>query len=347
MTSLEQNFQGRRVVVTGGAGFIGSNLVRRLVGLGANVRVLDSLIVDSGANLFNLRGVESRIERCVADLGDVKKVGPLVAGCDLVFNLAGHINHLASISDPVRDLALNCESQLRFLEVCRAQGGGMKIVFTSTRQVYGAQDVLPVDENVPPRPCDVNGIHKLAAEAYHLMYSRVHGIRTTVLRLSNVYGPRMLVRPGAGTPLMGRLICKALDGETLEVFGDGKQLRDVVDVEDAVDGLLAAACAPGVDGEIINLGGTEVATVGELARAVLEAAGGGTLENVPFPVNRKTIDIGSIYLDCAKAARLLGWRPRVSLGEGLARAVAYHREHRREYWSPRAHALTSVANTSV
>jgi len=332
MLPFEQSLQGRRVVVTGGVGFIGSNLVRRLLSLGANVRVVDSLIADSGANLFNLHGVDDQIDLRVADLGDANAVGPLLAGCDLVFNLAGQLNHVSSISDPTRDLSLNCASQLRFLETCRAQGGGMKVVFASTRQVYGAQDELPVGEDAQPRPCDVNGIHKLAAESYHLLYGRLHGIRTTVLRLSNVYGPRMPVRSGASTPLMGRLVCKALDGQPLEVFGDGRQLRDVLDVEDAVDGLLAAGCSPGLDGEILNLGGTEVTSVGELARAVLDAVGGGTLKKVPFPVDRKTIDIGSIYLDCSKAARLLEWRPRVSLRDGLALTVAFYHQHRREYW---------------
>jgi UDP-glucose 4-epimerase len=346
MQRIEQTLFGRTVLVTGGMGFIGSNLVRRLIALGAQVHVVDSLVQSCGANRFNLADVEHRFRLHAVDIGNAAALRPLLARCDLVFNLAAQINHLQSISDPVRDLALNGESHLRFLETCRSSGGRMKVVFTSTRQVYGAQERLPVDEHVAPRPCDVNGVHKLSAEWYHLLYHRLHDIRATVLRLSNVYGPRMPLDLDAGTPLMGRFVCKVLEDETLEIFGDGSQVRDLLEVEDAVDGLLAAAVTPAADGEIFNLGGTEISTVGQIAQAVLEAAGGGRMRSLPFPAAHKAIDVGSIYLDCTKAARLLDWRPRVSLRDGLARTIAFYRQNRSEYWSPRPHSTISVATTN-
>jgi UDP-glucose 4-epimerase len=347
MSTVEEYFAGRPVIVTGGMGFIGSNLVRRLIALGAQVHVVDALIEGSGANRFNLGDVEHRFRLHAVDIGNVAAMTALVGRCDTVFNLAAQINHLRSIHDPVRDLQLNAESHLRFLETCRTHGGRMKIVFTSTRQVYGAQEHLPVSERAVTRPCDINGAHKLTAESYHLLYHRLHGLRATVLRLSNVYGARMPIGHDAAAPLMSRLLGKVLDGEDLEIFGEGAQLRDVLEVEDAVDGLLAAACAPAAEGEIINLGGTEVTTVGEIARAVLDAAGAGTLRSVPFPAAQRNIDIGSIYLDCTKAARLLDWKPRVCLRTGLARTVTFYREHRREYWSSPRHSTISEAATSV
>jgi UDP-glucose 4-epimerase len=347
MQPHDQAFAGRTVIVTGGMGFIGSNLVRRLLALGAQVHVVDALVDGSGANRFNLSDVEHRFRLHAVDIANGAALQPLLARCDLVFNLAAQINHLLSISDPVRDLALNGESHLRFLEACRVSGGRMKVVFTSTRQVYGVQERLPVDELATPRPCDINGVHKLSSEHYHLLYHRLHGVRSTVLRLSNVYGPRMTIGLDASTPLMGRLVRKVLEGEQLEVFGDGSQVRDVLEVDDAVDGLLAAACSPAADGEIFNMAGTEVTTVAQIAQAVLDAAGTGLLRTLPFPVARQNIDIGSIYLDCTKASRLLDWRPRVSLRDGLARTIAFYRENRSEYWSPRLHSTISVAATSM
>jgi UDP-glucose 4-epimerase len=345
MQPSEQSFVGRTVMVTGGMGFIGSNLVRRLIALGAEVHVVDSMIDGSGANRFNLPDVEDRFRVHTFDIGNAGALRPLLASCDLVFNLAAQINHLQSVSDPARDLALNAESHLRFLEACRVSGGRMKVVFTSTRQVYGAQEQLPVNERATPQPCDINGVHKLCAEWYHLLYHRLHGVRTTVLRLSNVYGPRMPIRLDASTPLMGRFVCKVLEGERLDVFGDGSQVRDVLEVEDAVDGLIAAARTPAADGEIINLSGTEVTTVGQIAQMVIDAAGAGSLRLLPFPSARQAIDIGSIYLDCTKASRLLDWRPRVSLRDGLARSIAFYRENRSHYWSP-PHSTISVVTTT-
>lgn len=347
MSPFESQFHGRAVLVTGGMGFIGSNLVRRLIALGARVTVVDALIAASGANRANLVDVEQCFDFHTVDVGDAAALRPIVDRCDLVFNLAGQTNHVQSIRDPVQDLVLNTESQLRFLELCRGKSGRVKIVFTSTRQVYGVQERLPVDEEAPARPCDINGVHKLATESHHLLYQRLHGVRTTVIRLSNVYGPRMPIRFDTSAPLMARWISKAVEGDDIEIFGAGTQLRDALYVQDAIDGILAAACSPAVDGEIINMGGTEVTSLREIASILLDAAGAGVARLVPFPNATGAIDIGSIYLDCDKAERLLSWKPVVPLREGLERTIEFYRANRRHYWPLPRHSMICASTTSI
>jgi UDP-glucose 4-epimerase len=323
-------YRCRRVLVTGGAGFIGSNLARRLVNLEARVVIVDALLPGSGANSFNLTGLESRLEYHVGDISD-DTVAKLLADCDVVFNLAGQIDHLLSVREPLQDLQNNCAAQLAFLESCRRAAAPMRLVFASTRQVYGPHLRLPVDEQHPTRPVDLNAVHKLAAEAYHSLYAQLHGIPTTILRLSNVFGPRMPLCPRASAPVLGRFLQKALTDETIEVFGDGTQLRDPLYVDDAVDAFLAAGTLEH-GSEPINIAGAEPISLESLARHVSEVAGKSAgYRLIPFPEERRRIDIGSSWLDCAKAARVLGWRPRTSLADGLAETVAYYRRHASHY----------------
>ena len=322
-------FAGRRVLVTGGLGFIGSNLARRLAGAGADVLLVDSLIPEYGGNLFNIEGVRDRVRVNVSDVRDAHVLPYLVRGQDYLFNLAGQTSHMDSMADPDTDLEINCRAQLSLLESCRRHNPDVKVVFASTRQIYGRPDRLPVDEAHPLRPTDVNGIHKMAGEWYHILYSQVYRLRACALRLTNTYGPRMRVKDARQT-FLGVWLRLAAQGEPFEVWG-GAQRRDLTYVDDAVDALLRAAARPEADGQVFNLGGPSVLTLRALADLLVEVAGGGTYRVREFPADRKAIDIGDYYADDRRIRRALGWAPVVGEREGLARTLAFYRAHLDHY----------------
>lgn len=327
------SFGGKNVLVTGGLGFIGSNLAQRLVGSGANVTLLDSLIPQYGGNLFNIDPISSAVRVNIADVRDAHSMNYLVQGQDYLFNLAGQTSHIDSMRDPYADLEINCRSQLLILEACRQHNPTVKVVFASTRQLYGKPLYLPVDERHPLRPVDVNGINKMAGENYHLVYNNVYGVRSCALRLTNTYGPRMRVKDARQT-FLGIWIRRVIDGEPIQVFGDGKQLRDFNYVDDVVDALLLAASSHESDGQIFNLGSPEPLSLARLAELLIKVAGGGRYEVVPFPPDAKQIDIGDYFGDYGRIHTTLGWKPEVTLSDGLARTVRYYREHAQQYWTP-------------
>ncbi|MDR2604396.1 MAG: NAD-dependent epimerase/dehydratase family protein [Desulfovibrio sp.] len=316
------DFYGAEVLITGGAGFIGSTLAGRLVDMGARVTLADSLIPEYGGNLANLAGFRDRVDLNITDVRDPHAVRYLVQGKDFLFNLAGQTSHMDSMADPFTDLEINVKAQLSILEACRKHNSGVKLVFAGTRQIYGRPEYLPVDEEHPVRPVDVNGIHKAAGERYHLLYHAVYGVRSTVLRLTNTYGPRMRIKDARQT-FLGIWIRRLLEGEAFEVWGGG-QLRDFTYVDDCVDAMLLAAAAPRADGRVYNLGGDAVVGLRELADALLAAAhGGGEYILKEFPSERKKIDIGDFYANDARIREELGWEPKVSLKEGLTRTLEY------------------------
>lgn len=327
---LSAFYAARSILVTGGLGFIGSNLARRLADLGARVTVVDSLIPAYGGNLFNLAGYEDRVRINIADIRG-HGMEFLVRGQDLIFNLAGQVSHIDSMQDPFTDLDINCRAQLSILEACRRGNPGTKVVFASTRQIYGMPDYLPVDEAHPLHPTDVNGINKMAGEWYHILYNNVYGIRACSLRLTNTYGPRMLVKHPRQTAL-GWFIRLAVDDAEIEIWGDGRQRRDYTYVDDVVEAFLRAGASDAANGRVINLGGPEPVDHLALIRMLVEVAGSGRFRLIPFPPERKVIDIGDVYSSGALARALLGWEPVVPLREGLARTVAFYREHRAAYW---------------
>jgi UDP-glucose 4-epimerase len=331
MPLVDEAFEGVPVLVTGGYGFIGSNLARRLVRLGAEVTVVDALVPNTGANRFNLEDLEGRIAVHVANMADDEAMRGLLRGRKLVFNLAGQVSHVYSMCDPYADLMMNCHAQLGLLEACRKYAPDAKIVFTATRQQYGRPEYLPVDEHHPLRPIDINGIHKVAAEAYYLLYGRLYGLHVTSLRLTNTYGPGQLMRNGrhAFVPWLIRL---AIDGQQLQIFGDGQQMRDFTYVDDVVEALLAAAHRTESDGEVFNLGGERPYSLREFVDILLAVVGGGSYACVPFPEDRGRIDIGSYYADFSKIKRVLDWEPAVPVTEGLRRTVQYYRRYRDHYW---------------
>jgi len=328
---LAERFRGKQVLITGGLGFIGSNLARELVEAGSRVVLVDSLVAEYGGNLANIEGLENRLTVNVSDVRDPYSLRYLVRGQDVLFNLAGQTSHLDSMTDPGTDLEINCRAQLSILEACRHHNPDITIVFAGTRQIYGRPRYLPVDELHPIEPVDVNGINKTAGEWYHRLYAEVYGLRVSVLRLTNTYGPRMRVRDARQT-FLGSWLRTLLAGEELPIFGDGRQRRDFTFVDDAVRAFLLAACHEAARGEVFNLGSDEVVSLLELAQRLVDANGEGSYRVVPFPDERRAIDIGDYFGDFGKIEERLGWRPTVGLEEGLARSLAFYREHGERYW---------------
>src|SRR4051812_25336224 len=305
-------------MITGGLGFIGSNIARRLAGLGADVLLIDSLIPDSGGNFFNIDGVADRVRVNIADVRQESTMNQLVRDREVIFNLAGQVSHIDSMRDPYTDLDINCRSQLSILEACRKHNPRVKVVYAGTRQVYGKPDSLPVTEDHLVRPTDVNGINKAAGENYHLLYNNVFNVRACSLRLTNVYGPRQLIKHNR-QGFIGWFIRLALEGREIEIFGDGSQFRDFVFVDDAVDAFLRAGASDDVNGEVFNVGGSEPISHSDLVRLLIELAGSGSVRYVPWPPEKKAIDIGSFYADSSRFQRAVGWTAHVPLRAGLGK----------------------------
>jgi UDP-glucose 4-epimerase len=321
----------KRVAITGGLGFIGSNLARRLLELGSEVLLIDSMVPDYGGNPFNVADIRGLVQINFADIRDVNAMNYLVQDRDVIFNLAGQVSHIDSMRDPYTDLDINCRSQLSLLEACRTNNPRVKVVYASTRQVYGRPDRTPVDETHVARPTDVNGINKLAGESYHIVYNNAHGVRATALRLTNTYGPRQLMKHNR-QGFLPWFIRQVLDDEEIQLFGDGLQRRDFTYVDDAADAFLLAGCTECTDGQVYNVGGS-TASLLEIVELLTELAGQGRYRLVPFPAEKKVIDIGSYEADYGKIQRELGWEPRVTLRDGLARTIEFYRAHRAHYWT--------------
>jgi UDP-glucose 4-epimerase len=323
-------YSNRRVMITGGLGFIGSNLARQLVTLGADVLIVDSLIPDYGGNLFNVEGITDRVRVNIADVRQRSTMNYLVQDRDVIFNLAGQVSHIDSMRDPDADLEINCRGQLTILEACRYNNPGVKVVFAGTRQVYGKPDSLPVDETHLVRPTDVNGINKVAGEYYHLVYNNVFRLRACSLRLTNVYGPRQLIRHNR-QGFIGWFIRLVIENGVIQIYGDGSQLRDFVYVDDAADAFLRAGASDACNGEVFNVGGDEAISHRNLTSLLVELAGGGRVEYVEWPPEKKSIDIGDFYADSSKFRRATGWAPTIDLREGMRRTIQFYREHYDRY----------------
>jgi UDP-glucose 4-epimerase len=317
-------------MITGGLGFIGSNLARQLADLEADVLLVDSLIPEYGGNLFNIDGIADRVRVNIADIRQQSTMNYLVRDREVIFNLAGQVSHIDSLRDPSTDLEINCRSQLTILEACRYHNPAVKVVFAGTRQVYGRPDSLPVDESHLVRPTDVNGINKAAGEYYHLVYNNVFGVRACSLRLTNVYGPRQLIKHNR-QGFIGWFVRLAIEGATIPIYGDGSQLRDFVYVEDAADAFLRAGAADACNGDVFNVGGDHPISHSELTALLVGIAGAGRVEYVAWPAATKAIDIGSFYADSKKFKALTGWRHTVTLDEGLRRTLAFYRQHWNRY----------------
>ena len=326
---FERFFRDKRILITGGLGFIGSNLARSLIALGARVRLADSLIPEYGGNPFNIEDIAHKVHVNISDVRDPHSIARLVADSDILFNLAGQTSHLDSMRDPFTDLEINSKAQLSILEACRHHNPGIMAVFASTRQIYGKPEYLPADERHPLKPVDVNGINKLSGEMFHILYSEVYGIRTCVLRLTNTYGPRMRIKDARQT-FVGIWIRSLVEGKPFEVWG-GEQLRDFTYVDDCVQALLLAASTEGANGHIYNLGGNQVVSLLDLAKLLVSVNGEGRFTVREFPNERKKIDIGDYYSDYRFIERSLNWTPTIELAEGLRRTLEYYRKNLDHY----------------
>jgi UDP-glucose 4-epimerase len=324
-----RSFKQANILIVGGLGFIGSTLARQLLAGGANVCIVDSLIPEYGGNLFNVDGLKDNLRINISDIRDEHSLRYLVQHQDYLFNLAGQTSHIDSMQNPYPDLDINCKAQLKILESCRKFNPKIKIVFASTRQIYGKPDYLPVDEKHPLRPVDINGINKMAAEWYHMLYKNVYGIRTCALRLTNTYGPRMRIKDARQT-FVGLWIRLLLEGKSFEVWG-GEQLRDFTYVDDAVEALLLAAAEDKANGNAYNLGGDGALSLKDLADLLIEINAAGTYTNPCFPPDRKSIDIGDYYADYSRIQSELGWKPRTALADGLRRTLDFYRKHLDQY----------------
>jgi len=324
-------FEGKRVLITGGLGFIGSNLAHVLAGHCAELTLVDSLIPKYGGNLFNIHGIEDKVRVNIADVRDENSMQYLVRGQDYIFNLAGQVSHIDSMRDPFTDLEINCRSQLSILEACKKNNRDVKLVFAGTRGQYGRVDRLPVTEEHLMRPTDVNAINKMAGEWYHILYNNVYGIRACSLRLTNTYGPRHHMRTSR-QGVLSWFIRLALDGREIPLFGGGEQQRDFNYVDDVVEALLLAAASDAANGEVFNLGSGVPVSLREAAQLVVEIAGSGSVRSVPFPPDKQKIEIGNYYADYSKIQRTLGWRPVTPLREGIRRTIEFYRKYRQHYW---------------
>jgi UDP-glucose 4-epimerase len=329
-SQLASFYAGCDALVTGGLGFIGSNLCRKLVELGARVTVVDSLIPEYGGNLWNVHDIKDRITIQISDVRDAHSMRHLVRGRRVIFNLAGQVSHRDSMVDPYTDLEINCRSQLSILEACRASNRDVKIIYAGTRQQYGRPRSLPVDEQHLVQPTDVNGINKMAGEWYHILYANVYGMRATSLRLTNTYGPRMLLKHGR-QGVIPWFVRKILLDETIEIFGTGEQKRDMNYVEDVVDAFLLVAATDRTNGEVYNLGNHEAISLRAFTETLIDVAGRGSYRIVPFPEEGKRIDIGDYWGCFDKIASAVGWVPKVGLREGLKRTLDYYGQNLSHY----------------
>ncbi|MCK4326148.1 NAD-dependent epimerase/dehydratase family protein, partial [bacterium] len=314
--AVKDFFRDKKIIITGGVGFIGSNLAIRLVNLGARVTLIDSMIPEYGGNLFNIKGIEDKVNLNFSDVRDEHSMNFLIRDVDLMFNLAGQVSHIDSIKDPYTDLEINTRSQLSILEACKKHNPDIKLVFASTRQIYGRPKYLPVDENHPLSPTDVNGINKMAGEWYHILYHNMYGIKTVCLRMTNTYGPRLLMKHNR-QGFIGWFIRQIIEGKEIKIFGDGKQLRDLNYIGDVVEALLISGYDDLLDGQIFNLGKHPPISLEEIAKLLIKINGSGSYRLVPFPEESKKIDIGDYYSSYAKFKDATGWEPKISYEKGF------------------------------
>jgi nucleoside-diphosphate-sugar epimerase len=322
-------FRGARVLITGGVGLIGSALARQLVELGAEVLLVDNMMPEGGANFANVGTIRDRVRVNIADIRDPRAMRHLLDGQAFLFDLAAQTSHLDSMKTPFDDLAVNVTAQLQLLESCRAIAPQIVIVHAGTRQIYGRPRYLPVDEAHPVNPTDVNGVNKMAGEAYHLMFHSAYGIKTRSLRLTNVYGPGMRIKD-ARQNFLGIWLRRVLEGDAFEVWG-GEQRRDMVFVDDAAEAFLAAAVTPQTEGLALNIGGDAPYSLVDVAASLVAANGGGCYEAKEFPAERKRIDIGDFVTDDTKFRALADWAPRTPLANGLERSLDYYRRNLASY----------------
>lgn len=324
-------FKNKKILVTGGLGFVGSNLAIKLVELGAKVEIIDAMIPRQGANYFNIDSVKKEVKVYEDDIRDPKAVKRLIKGKDYIFHLAGQVSHVDSIRDPLKDLSINVEGTLVILEECRKNNPETKFIFTGTRGQYGPSVRLPVDEEHPMNPMGVYAISNLCAEQMVKAYDKIHKLKTISFRITNTYGPRhQMMHDEYG--VLNWFIRKAIDNEAIPVFGDGKTLRDFLYIEDLINALIESALCDKACGEVFNIGSGKPTNFIELANIISQTAKSIEPKFTDFTIERKQIEPGDYYADISKIKKTTGWEPKVSLAEGIKLTIDYYRKNKKHYW---------------
>lgn len=324
-------FRGKKVLITGGLGFLGSNLAHRLVSLDAKVSILDCLLKDHGGNLNNLIGIENKVVHVIGDIRDPSMMERLIRDQDVLFNVAAQTSHTGSMQDPFLDVDINVKGQINLLEICRKINPGIRIVYCSTRAVYGSNPKSEIDENCLPNPLDVYAANKLAGEYYHRIYSQVHGLKTVILRVANGYGPRAQMK-GPSFGILNWFIRLAVDDHEIKVFGDGRQVRDYVYVDDIIDAFLAVGAGESLQGEIFNAGTGQGLPLIDIVHAIIQIVGKGKIVHVSWPEQNKKIDVGNFVADVKKIKTKLDWSPKITLDQGLKKTTDFYKKYKNDYW---------------
>src|SRR3990167_8213460 len=323
-------YKNRHILITGGLGFIGSNLAIKLANVGAKVIILDALLPSFGGNIFNISPIKNEVKIIIGDMRDEKTIKKVVRDKQIIFNLAGTLSHIDSMTNPFEDLDINCRAQLCLLEACRKYSRDVKIVFAGTRNQYGKALYLPVDEKHIQEPTDINGINTIAAEKYHLLYNRIYGIRTVSLRMTNTFGPRHQMKHSK-QGVLNWFVRLLMDGKKVGLFGDGSQIRDVNYIDDVIDALLLLASSNKSNNQAYNLGGQPV-TLKSFVETAIKILGEGEYKTVPFPNDRKAIEVGNYVADIKKINTDVGWKPKVTIEEGVQRTIDYYKNYMRAYF---------------
>lgn len=331
MMDTQNFFKGKNILVTGGLGFIGSNLAIKLVKYGARVTLMDAMIPDYGGNFFNIESIKSRINVNISDIRDENSMSHLVKGKDYIFHLAGQCSHIMSLTNPFPDIDINIKGTAILMECCKKYNTDARVIYTGTRGQYGHSTILPVNEEAPTNPKGIYEISNLTAEKIIKVYSDNFNIRSVLLRLTNVYGPRAQMKHHH-YGVANWFIRQAINGETIKIFGNGQLKRDFLYVDDAVDAILQSALTDKVVGEVFNVGHDKPCNFLELAKLIIKIAKSGNWEFAPFTPERAAQEPGDFYSDITKIKKIVGWEPKTSLQEGIKKTVHYYRKHKRHYW---------------
>jgi UDP-glucose 4-epimerase len=327
---LNSYYKNKKVLVIGGAGFIGSNLSIKLVELGAKVSIVDALLRECGGNLFNLSKIKNRIRFYHGDINKLKNISYVLGEADVIFNCIGFTNHLASIKDPLQDLKLNVSVHLQLLLACKNSNISARIVYLASRSQYGRSQSKKIKETHPICPLDFHGAHKAMGEIYHTLFNTLYGVDARILRVTNVYGPRQDMRNG-NPGIINKFIKEMMEGERILIFGSGNRVKDFLYVDDVVDAILHLAMKKDVEHRVYNLGGNPVA-IEEVVRAIISILGRGKYEVVPFPKSVKAMDTGDVILDSSRIKNEFGWKSNVKLHEGVKDTIVFYLKNKKYYW---------------
>ena len=331
MDELKEKYKNKNVLITGGLGFLGSNIAHKLVEYGANVTIIDALLSFYGGNKFNISGIENKVQVIIGDIRDFRLTEKTIEGKDIIFNLAAQVSYIDSINIPLDDLDINCKGHLIVLDACRHRNPDARLIFSSSRMVLGELLYSPVTEDHPTEPLSIYGIHKLTGEKYYQTYHKTYGLKTVVLRITNPYGIRQQMKHSKYS-LVGWFLRQAMEDKTIQIFGDGKQLRDYIYVDDIVTAFLKAGISDKAIGQIYNIGLGKSSQFLEMVKTVLKVAGKGKIECVPWPKNYEKIETGSFEMSMEKAKKDLKWFPRIELEEGIKRMCEYYKKFKQFYW---------------